>query len=449
MHLKKAVILSMIQLPEDFVQRVRHDPYLNEDLLIALDQTAPTSVRLHPKRKTNFQNTSPVAWNSEGIYLESRPSFTYDPLFHAGAYYPQEAGSMYLQKVLETLDLPENPVVLDLSAAPGGKSTLIAAFLDHRGVLLANEINRSRAYILSENLSKWGYANTFVCNHKPAELKALAGQIDVLLVDAPCSGEGMFRKDPQARNEWSTTNAQICVDRQQDILADVWPLIKEGGYLIYSTCTFNPAENEQQLTTLLSQQEAQVHRLPYFEGLRIDRAELGYYFLPNQLKSEGFYISALQKSAGKTQKNKPSKNSIQCVLPPELNEHLALFQALHFWQKDEQLHASTPFALDFFQQHQQLRYLKTGTHIATKHKKSWTPGYDMVYSLALKWNLPEKVVELDEALRILHGESQQWDAPAGFYRVTYQEQAIAMIKQIGQRFNNLHPNEWRIRHLPK
>ena len=141
--------------------------------------------------------------------MAQRPSFTYDPLFHAGAYYPQEAGSMYLRQALEALSLPENPVVLDLSAAPGGKSTLIASFLDQKGLLIANEINRSRAYILAENLSKWGYSNTFVCNHKPEELKALSGKIDVLLVDAPCSGEGMFRKDLAARNEWTLSLIHI------------------------------------------------------------------------------------------------------------------------------------------------------------------------------------------------------------------------------------------------
>ncbi|MEY4804449.1 MAG: hypothetical protein RL331_968 [Bacteroidota bacterium] len=439
----------MTSLPQDFIKRIQQDPFVPVGLLQALEETAPTSVRLHPKRKSNFQTSDPVAWSSSGIYLKERPSFTYDPLFHAGAYYPQEAGSMYLEKVLEQLVLPENPVVLDLSAAPGGKSTLIASFLNHKGILIANEINRSRAYILSENLTKWGYANTFVCNHKPSELSALQGQVDVLVVDAPCSGEGMFRKDHQARAEWHLGNTATCASRQTEIIDEVWPLLKEGGYLIYSTCTFNPEENEQQLFGLLEEESAQKIKLPHFEGLQADRHEIGYYFFPNQVKSEGFYIAALQKTSRANTKHKPSKNSALGAAPKELLAMLNNTHDLQFWQEADQVYVTTPFARSIYGLIKDLKFLKKGTHVATAHKKSWAPGYELTYSLLPIWNFPIKAVEVPEALRILHGESQQWEAPAGFYLVTFEGQAIAMIKQIGQRFNNLHPTEWRIRHLPK
>ncbi|MFM8964581.1 MAG: hypothetical protein ACKOGD_12145 [Sphingomonadales bacterium] len=439
----------MTELPKDFVARIQQDSFVPDQLLSSLNENAPTSVRLHPKRKSYFENTTPVSWNSNGIYLPQRPSFTYDPLFHAGAYYPQEAGSMFLEQVFKSLSLPENPVVLDLSAAPGGKSTLLASLLDHKGLLLANEINRSRAYILSENLSKWGYANTFVCNHKPNELHALDGQIDVLVVDAPCSGEGMFRKDLNARNEWSLQNAAICAERQTDILAEVWPLLKEGAYLIYSTCTFNPAENEAQLTSFISEQLAQAQELPFFDGLQADRYGLGYYFFPNQVQSEGFYIAALHKTESVKSKHKIPKIQLQQGMPNELSALLNAQLKLSFWQEEGRLYASTPFALEIYPQIQKLKFLKKGLHVATQNKKSWTPAYDMVYSLALHWNLPIKEVDYTAALQILNGQSQQWEAPAGYYFITFENQKIALIKQIGQRFNNLHPNEWRIRHLPK
>ncbi|MDP4739457.1 MAG: hypothetical protein NWS19_04775 [Crocinitomicaceae bacterium] len=439
----------MTSLPQDFIKRIQQDPFVPAGLLQALEETAPTSVRLHPQRKSNFQTSDPVAWSSSGIYLKERPAFTYDPLFHAGAYYPQEAGSMYLEKVLEQLALPENPVILDLSAAPGGKSTLIASFLNHKGVLIANEINRSRAYILSENLTKWGYANTFVCNHKPSELSALQGQVDVLVVDAPCSGEGMFRKDHQARAEWHLGNAATCASRQTEIIDEVWPLLKEGGYLIYSTCTFNPEENENQLIHLLEEESAQKIKLPHFEGLQADRHEIGYYFFPNQVKSEGFYIAALQKTSRAHTKHKPLKNSELGAAPKELLAMLNTTHDLQFWQEADQVYVTTPFARSIYGLIKDLKFLKKGIHVATAHKKSWTPGYELTYSLLPIWNFPIKAVEAPEALRILHGESQQWEAPAGFYLVTFEGQAIAMIKQIGQRFNNLHPTEWRIRHLPK
>jgi 16S rRNA C967 or C1407 C5-methylase (RsmB/RsmF family)/NOL1/NOP2/fmu family ribosome biogenesis protein len=446
---KKALILKMDSLPLDFIARIQADDFIPTALLEALELPAPTSVRLHPMRKNNLTNTTPVPWNPNGVYLDKRPSFTYDPLFHAGAYYPQEAGSMYLEQVLQTLDLPQNPVVLDLSAAPGGKSTLIAGFLQHRGVLIANEINRSRAYILSENLTKWGYSNVFVCNHKPSELSALAGQLDVLVVDAPCSGEGMFRKDHQARAEWNLGNASTCAERQTDILEEVWPLLKEGGYLIYSTCTFNPDENEQQLLSFLEDGSASRVKLPAFEGMKPDRNNSGYYFLPNQIKSEGFYIAALQKTEANVRKSKPAKAQLQTGLPSELAQHLSFPTDLQFWQEEDKVFATTAFALDFYPQLKNLKFLKTGTHVASANKKNWTPGYDLVYSLHLKWELPIKKVELTEALQILHGESHQWTAPAGFYFIEFEDQRIAMVKQIGQRFNNMHPTEWRIRHLPK
>jgi 16S rRNA C967 or C1407 C5-methylase (RsmB/RsmF family)/NOL1/NOP2/fmu family ribosome biogenesis protein len=440
----------MTSLPQDFITRIQQDPFVPADLLTALEESAPTSVRLHPQRKSNFSTTNRVAWSTNGIYLDERPAFTYDPLFHAGAYYPQEAGSMYLENALAQLTLPEQPVVLDLSAAPGGKSTLIASFLDHKGVLIANEINRSRAYILSENLTKWGYANVFVCNHKPSELSALQGQVDVLVIDAPCSGEGMFRKDHQARAEWHLGNAATCASRQTDILNEVWPLLKEGGYLIYSTCTFNPEENENQLLHLLDDESAVKIKLPHFEGLQADRHEIGQYFFPNQIKSEGFYIAALQKTSRANTKHKSAKNNVlNNAIPKDLSDNLLQTQALRYWQEADQVYATTPFALSLYERIKDLKFLKKGTHIATAHKKTWAPGYDLTYSLFPIWTLPTKAVEAPEALRILHGESQQWEAPAGFYIVTFEGQAIAMIKQIGQRFNNLHPNEWRIRHLPK
>jgi 16S rRNA C967 or C1407 C5-methylase (RsmB/RsmF family)/NOL1/NOP2/fmu family ribosome biogenesis protein len=439
----------MTLLPKDFVTRITNDPYVPKGLIEALDTSPPTSVRLHPNRKSKLSALKPVAWNSNGIYLAERPAYTYDPLFHAGVYYPQEAGSMYLEQVLKQLALPANPVVLDLSAAPGGKSTLIASFLNHKGVLIANEINRSRAHILSENLSKWGYANALVCNHKPNELRVLEGQVDVLVVDAPCSGEGMFRKDHQARTEWNLGNVLTCESRQSAILSEAWPLLKNGGYLIYSTCTFNPAENELQLLEFLHDQSAEQIALPHFEGMQEDRFQIGHYFFPNQIESEGFYIAALKKISLTSRKQKPNKATLNQQIPKELAPVLKYVNELTFWQEDDKLYATTPFAFSIYESIRGLNFLKKGIHVATAQKKSWTPGYDLVYSLYSIWELPKKPVDLTTALRILHGESQQWEAPAGFYLVTFEDQAIAMVKQIGHRFNNLHPTEWRIRHLPK
>lgn len=445
----------MSTLPIDFIQRIQQDAFYPANLLEALDTQAPTSVRLHPRRTHALALGTPVAWNKDAYYLAERPSFTYDPLFHAGAYYPQEAGSMYLRQALEVLNLPEDPVFLDLSAAPGGKSTLIAAFLNQRGVLIANEIVRSRAYILAENLSKWGYSNTFVCNHSPEELGALRAKTDVLVLDAPCSGEGMFRKDTAARAEWSLSAAENCAVRQKDILEAAWPLIKENGYLIYSTCTFNPQENESLLKDFLAQEDAFVVQPTFFEGMQQDREKIGHYFFPGQIQSEGFYIAILQKLSPEKIKSK-AKNSFQATKNIQQQGQqiaqtlpLSVNVAHDFWIENDQLYATTCFARNFFEQLPELKWLKTGVHVAQLFKKSWAPAYDMVYSLDLQWELPKLEVEREQALQILHGESQQCPLPAAHYLVTFNGENIAMVKQLGQRFNNLHPTEWRIRHLPK
>ncbi len=445
----------MSSLPFDFTQRIQQDAFYPANLLEALDTQAPTSVRLHPRRTHALALGNPVPWNQDAYYLSERPSFTYDPLFHAGAYYPQEAGSMYLRQALEVLDLPKDPVFLDLSAAPGGKSTLIAAFLNQRGVLIANEIVRSRAYILAENLTKWGYSNTFVCNHSPEELSALRSKIDVLVLDAPCSGEGMFRKDTAARAEWSLSAAENCAARQHDILEAAWPLIKENGYLIYSTCTFNPEENESLLKDFFEQEDTLVVQPTFFEGMQQDREKIGHYFFPGQIQSEGFYIAILQKSGPEKNKSK-AKNSLQINKTEQQKGQqiaqtlpLTLNVAHDFWLENDQLYAATCVARQFFEKLPALKWLKKGVHVAQLFKKSWAPAYDLVYSLDLEWELPKFEVAQEQALQILHGESQQCPLPAAHYLVTFKGEKIAMIKQLGQRFNNLHPTEWRIRHLPK
>lgn len=194
----------------------------------------------------------PVAWCPSGSYLSERPSFAHDPLWHAGAYYVQEAASMFIAqayKVIEstfsTDDMIGAPLkMLDLCAAPGGKSTLWRSLLPDEALLVANEPIRQRAQILAENLTKWGHPHTFVTQAFPDAFTSLEDTFDIIATDVPCSGEGMFRKDEQAREEWSPAAVISCADRQRDILTSVWPALKEGGFCVYSTCTFNREENE-------------------------------------------------------------------------------------------------------------------------------------------------------------------------------------------------------------
>ena len=217
-----------------------------------LEGPAPTSVRLHPQRPCRWNGAETVPWSPAGRYLTERPSFTLDPAFHAGAYYVQEASSQFLAHVLAGEEVAGKRI-LDLCAAPGGKTTLYASLAGSDGLVVANEVNRQRAAVLADNVRKWGLGNVAVTVNEPAQIAVLEGWFDIVAVDAPCSGEGMFRKIPEARDEWSENNVKICAVRQAEILREAWKTLRPGGLLIYSTCTFNRLENEGSLEGLLAE----------------------------------------------------------------------------------------------------------------------------------------------------------------------------------------------------
>ena len=258
-------------------------------VLAHLDDEPTVSVRLNPF-KTDAEHlaahfgasgVSSVEWEPAGLRLQSRPSFTFDTFFHAGHYYVQEASSMYVGKLFDRTGLTE-PRVLDLCAAPGGKSTHILSKMGGRGVLVANEVIRTRATILAENISKWGCANCIVTNDDPADFKSLESYFDLVVVDAPCSGEGMFRKDEKAVQEWSPDNVKLCAARQRRILTDIWGSLKAGGYIIYSTCTFNHFEDEDNARWICEELGAE---------LICEK-----HFLPGIDIGVGFYCALLKKS---------------------------------------------------------------------------------------------------------------------------------------------------------
>jgi 16S rRNA C967 or C1407 C5-methylase (RsmB/RsmF family) len=238
---------------------------------------------------------SPVPWSLYGSYLERRPSFTFDPLFHAGCYYVQEASSMFLEQALrQTTDLAQPLNVLDLCAAPGGKTTHLQSLLSEDSLLVSNEVIRSRAAVLKQNCVKWGTQNVVITNNDPQHFNRLEGFFDVVVVDAPCSGSGLFRRDEEAIEEWSPDNVQLCCGRQKRILADVFPALKEGGVLIYSTCSYSKEENEAiadwlatelQMENLTLQTEKDWHIV---ETTADKTNAKGYRFFPDKVKGEGF-----------------------------------------------------------------------------------------------------------------------------------------------------------------
>src|ERR1035437_5315934 len=264
-----------MNLPEAFVintKKLLGKEY--QEFEKALEENPPTSIRVN--NKIAYQPSyEQVAWCNSGYYLKERPLFTADPLFHAGAYYVQEASSMFLYQAVKQ-HFPEAQTVLDLCAAPGGKSTLLSQALKESSLLVSNEIVRSRAYILAENLIKWGNPNIVVTNNDPKDFGRLPGYFDAIVVDAPCSGEGMFRKDPGAIQEWSEYNVTLCAARQKEILSSVWDTLKTDGILVYSTCTFNREENEENVRWICEELGAGLLRIDLKGNPDITVTDYGY-----------------------------------------------------------------------------------------------------------------------------------------------------------------------------
>ena len=437
-----------MQLPEDFIRETRL--LMGEDrfnrFLGAFDEEAPVSIRINPRYSRSEEcgvwsekcseaesapesNLTPhfslptpqikVPWCPEGFYLSGRPQFTFDPLFHAGCYYVQEAASMFVTHILRAVanscvpsvasgiaesslfTLHSSLNVLDLCAAPGGKSTAMRTVLPEGSILVSNEPNPTRAQILLENITKWGWPDCIVTNNYPRDFRKAKAKFDLILCDVPCSGEGMFRKDPQAISEWSLQNVEKCWRLQREIVADAWECLNPGGLLIYSTCTFNVKEDEENVRWIIDTYDAEPLTIPTDPSWNITGSLLPgfdapvYRFIPGITRSEGLFVCVLHKFGGTEVRryggaryDYRQMKGLSILVPP-----------LH--------HTPVP------------------------------PTIDLPYSDALKYLR-------GEALVLPPG------TPQGIVTVTYKGVPLGPVKNIGSRANNLYPKPWRIKttHLP-
>lgn len=447
-------------LPEEFIQQTR--PLLGnqwDSFTEALNEPSPTSVRLNRKKQVQTELQEAVPWCADGYYLSERPSFTFDPLFHAGAYYVQEASSMFVGQVFKQYVKDESVRVLDLCAAPGGKSTHIASLLSEDSLLVANEVIRSRANILSENITKAGYPNVIVTNNDPSDIGKLDNFFDVILVDAPCSGEGMFRKDPQAINEWSPANVQLCEERQRRIVADIWDALRPGGLLIYSTCTYNTSENEQNVEWIRDSLGAEILSLETSVDWHIHSA-FGtdipvYHFLPHLTKGEGFFLAVLRKEGEYTEstesftkKNKKQSKQKPILLDSQYKDYIEDSDKYTFFEKSASWFAFPRKNFEYFEYVvSRLRLVSAGIYLGETKGKDFIPHQSLAMSLALKVSTFEQLdIDKETAIAYLRKEALSFpESPKGYLLLTYKNLPLGFVKNIGNRANNLYPNEWRIR----
>lgn len=424
-----------------------------ENLLNSLKTVSPVSFRLNPHKFSEILSLDRVPWCNHGYYLPERPSFTHDPLFHTGAYYVQEASSMFVgfifENFLDNYKKKNDLVALDVCAAPGGKTALLAAVMADKGVVVANEVVKKRFHILEENCIKWGTGNIIPVSVKVSELTCLNQYVDFVLVDAPCSGEGLWRKSPEAVEEWSAENVEMCALRQKEILHDAWKNVKPGGWMVYSTCTFNIKENEGTVDWFSKNvSDAQPVELKIPTGWNIHAGEINgfscFRFFPGKIKGEGFFAVVFQKKDNvDVEPVKHSSFVLKKIDEPEKN----IFKEKKTWWKDKNnaFHASSESVFRV------LNDLKT---IPFTSQIFETKRADESYSSSLAWRVdlnpdffPVLELDPDEAIKFLMCDTSGFKLTIPeriTHLATYKGLGLGFIRKIGNSVRIDYPKNWRI-----
>ena len=448
-------------LPKEFINILGEILEADErDRLLNALQTEPqVSIRFNPLipdaeslalQSLECSADGRVPWAGNAVYLDHRPQFTLDPLIHMGCYYVQEASSMFLEQAVRKC--VSGPVkALDLCAAPGGKSTLLASLLPEGSLLVSNEIQRGRAQILAENMTKWGRTGVMVTCNTPKQIGQSNLMFDLIAVDAPCSGEGMFRKDEGAVTDWSLQNVEMCALRQRQIIEDIWPALKPGGYLIYSTCTFNRHEDEDNVQWIIEQFGAEAIKIDTNPEWNI-KASLTqdnlpvYHFMQHLTRGEGFFLCLLRKPDGAFRELPQKPFKADPTVPAECRKWLN--DGYEYYVKGDSIYAlPAPLASDMNQVSKELYALIPGIEIAVRKGHDWVPAHALAMSDALNTEAFNKVeITRKQALEYLHCDALRLeDAPRGIVLLTYKGIPLGFAKNLGNRANNMYPQEWRIR----
>lgn len=449
-------------LPNELIRRLNEQYNFDTEAFLDShnDSSRITSIRLNPDKPFRAPDCMEVVpWSENGRYLSGRPVFTLDPFFHAGCYYVQEASSMFLEHVIGEIGLKDSSIVaLDLCAAPGGKSTLLNSSLGKKSLLVANEVIKARALVLKDNLVRWGNPNIVVSNNDPSAFSNLPGFFDFMLVDAPCSGSGMFRKESHAIEEWSLANVKLCSERQQRILSQSINTLKAGGYLVYSTCSYSKEENQDILDWLIGEYNLESVRIPIDARWGIDEVlsssagAFGYSFFPHKVKGEGFFLGVLKRRDGVLCDEKKSKYTFEkCSTGIEKK-----------WVKDDSeyesfiveghLHVFPKLFLSKLAVLKKSLYLKdAGTTIGRLSGADLVPSFELAHSTIVNEDIQSQEVSLDVALAFLRKQTLDIlnfeGVKPGWCLVKYQGVNLGWVKVLANRINNYYPKELRIMNL--
>ncbi len=452
-----------MQLPAALIAHLNAFSFFNETAFTKAHQLpAPTSIRLNPFKPIEVFNAQrAVPWCSDAFYLTERPNFIHDAMWHAGAYYVQEASSMFLQTaLLQHADFSKQLRVLDLCAAPGGKSTLVASLLSADSLLLSNEVIQTRVNILAENIAKWGRTNTWVSNSDPRQFAALENYFDIILVDAPCSGSGLFRKDAAAIHEWSEANVHHCSLRQKRILQDVLPALKENGLLIYMTCSYSSAENEAIVDSLLID-EKYLSSLQVLSNTQDNIIEthsekmqgFGYRFMPDRLDGEGFFLAAFKKGEDATQVNNviiDAKRKIpltkqQFVAPTVLQDWIKAQDHVYIKDGDNIFAMHECHVQDMVLLKAKIKLVRKGTLVGALIGKQLLPDHDLALSIYNVYTQRTAISNEDAILYMQKNNFELATSYMGWLLLTVNGLGIGWVKNLGNRFNNYFPKNMRVR----
>ncbi|MDZ4663920.1 MAG: hypothetical protein SGJ15_03510 [Bacteroidota bacterium] len=443
----------MSSFPPDFINSLKHILGFNEDAFIKAHQTqAPTSIRLNPFKKTglNFEVGEIVPWAKEAFYLKERPIFTSDPLFHAGCYYVQEASSMFVEHVLkQVVNFDEELFALDICAAPGGKSTILGSCLNKKSVLVSNEVVKNRADVLAYNLAKWGNCNHAVTNSETRSFSKLKGIFDIVLVDAPCSGSGLFRKQEDAVNEWSLDSVAHCSSRQRAILADVLPALRPNGHLVYSTCSYSSSENEEIVKWLVSEHGMEVVKIDIDPNWGIEDTGFGFRFYPYKILGEGFFCCVLKVSAETESMNLAKKNTFKEATKAEIRvlENFIILDDNHkVINHNNEFKLLNNNCLQFINSCKSELYFKSvGTPLGELKHNELIPHHFLALSNFTNTSINSIELSDSEAIKYLKKESfLLQNASKGLKLFTSKGFGLGWGKNLDTRINNYLPSNFQI-----